>query len=128
MENDPVSSLAAELAPPESLKMKAVARRHVIFEPSETIAFQLLRDSASPSYDAAVGRKTERAIFKYPKSAYLDQFMRETYELASAKRAEQGKLLAEVTELETRGKNLLHPNVSVCVLSCFYYMLMMHVG
>ncbi len=111
-ENDLVSSLAAELAPPDTLKLKTAARRHVIFEPSEIIAFQLLRDALPPSYDAAVGRKSERAVFKYPKSVYLDQFMRESYELASAKRAEQRTLLAEVTELETRRKNLLHHNVS----------------
>ena len=110
--NDLVSSLAAELAPPENPKLKAIAKRHVIFQPSEVIAFLLLRDSAPPSYDAAVGRKTERSIFKYPKSVYLDQFMRDSYELANQKRTEQRGLLAEVTELETRKKNLLHFEVS----------------
>ncbi|KAI0767227.1 hypothetical protein C8Q74DRAFT_941235 [Fomes fomentarius] len=123
-ENDLVSSLAAELAPPDTLKLKTAARRHVIFEPSEIIAFQLLRDALPPSYDAAVGRKSERAVFKYPKSVYLDQFMRESYELASAKRAEQRTLLAEVTELETRRKNLLHHNdkdTLADLQSCLYY-------
>ena len=103
--------MTAEIAPPESGKLKAVAKRHVIFEPSDIIAFQLVRDGALPSYDAAAGRKAERVPFRYPASVYLDQFMRESYALASAKRAEQRGLLEEVRELEERKRNLLRFNV-----------------
>ena len=104
--NDLVSSLAAELTPTYSDRM-----RQVIYEPSEVIAFQLHRGAQLPSYDTTVGRRTERETFKYPKSVYLDQFMRESYDLANAKRQEQKKLLAEVKMLEERKKDLLHFNV-----------------
>ena len=114
--NDLVSSLAAELAPPENPKLKAIAKRHVIFQAAEVIAFLLLRDSAPPSYDAAVGRKTERSIFKYPKSVYLDQFMRDSFELANQKRATQRALLDGIKDLEARKKNLLHFNVGLLAL------------
>ncbi|KAI0753245.1 hypothetical protein C8Q80DRAFT_1304918 [Daedaleopsis nitida] len=122
--NDLVSSLAAELAPPVNPKMKAHARRHVIVAPSEIIAFQLFRDSAPPTYDAAVGRRTERETFKYPKSVYLDQFMRESYQRASEKRAAQRDLFAEATNLEERKKNLLYFNdkdTLADLQSCLYY-------
>ena len=110
--NDLISALAAEFAPPESGKLKAVAKRHVIFEPSDIIAFQLVRDGALPSYDAAAaGRKAERVPFRYPASVFLDQFMRESYDLANVKRAEQRVLWEEVKELEGRKKQLLHFNV-----------------
>ncbi|KAI0357849.1 hypothetical protein OH77DRAFT_1583695 [Trametes cingulata] len=120
--NDLVSSLAAELAPdPDKV---ASAKRQVILEPSEVIAFQLIRDAAPPSYDAAVGRRSERAIFKFPKSVYLDQFMKESYELANEKRGAQRKLLQDVKELETKKKNLLHYNdkdTLADLQSCLYY-------
>ncbi|TBU42983.1 hypothetical protein BD309DRAFT_922591 [Dichomitus squalens] len=122
--NDLVSALAAEFAPPVTGKLKGVAKRHVIFEPSDIVAFQLVRDSAPPTYDAALGRRTERATFKYSSSIYLDQFMRESYELASAKRAEQRGLLEEVRELEERKRNLLRYNdkdVLADLQSCLYY-------
>ena len=119
-----VSALAAEFAPPEragKLKSKGGSKRHVIFEPSDIVAFQLVRDGgAPPPYDAAVGagagRRTERATFRYPASVYLDQFMRESYALASAKRAEQRGLLEEVRELEERKRNLLRFNVRLVSL------------
>ncbi|KAI1792356.1 hypothetical protein LXA43DRAFT_1060642 [Ganoderma leucocontextum] len=122
--NDLVSALAAEFAPPESGKLKAVAKRRVIFEPSDIIAFQLVRDGALPSYDAAGGRKAERMPFRYPGSVYLDQFMRESYDLAKVKRVEQRVLWEEVKELEARKKGLLHYNdkdVLVDLQSCLYY-------
>ena len=106
--NDLVSSLAADLTPSYTQSI-----RQVIFEPSEVIAFQLNRSAQPPSYDASMGWRTERETFKYPKSIYLDQFMRESYELADAKRQEQKKLMAEVKELEERKKNLLFFNVRV---------------
>ncbi len=109
--NDLISALASEFAPPETGKLKAVAKRHVIFEPSDVIAFQLMRDGTLPSYDAAVGRKAERVPFRYPASVFLDQFMRESYDLANVKRAEQRVLWEEVKELEARKKQLLHYNV-----------------
>ena len=105
--NDLVSSLAAELTPSFSDR-----RRQVIYEPSEVIAFQLYRGTEQlPSYDASMGRRTERETFKYPKSIYLDQFMHESYDLASSKRQEQKRLHAEVKTLEDRKKSLLHFNV-----------------
>ena len=115
--NDLISALAAEFAPPETGKLKAIAKRHVIFEPSDVIAFQLVRDGAPPSYDAhaAAGRKAERVPFRYPASVFLDQFMRESYELANVKRVEQRVLWEEVKELERRKKGLLHHNVRFCL-------------
>ncbi|RPD52248.1 hypothetical protein L226DRAFT_474460 [Lentinus tigrinus ALCF2SS1-7] len=108
--NDLLSALAAEFAPPDTLKNKAPMRRHVIFEPSEVIAFELVRDSAPPSYDAAIGRKNERSTFRYPKSLYLDQFMRDSYELANQKRMTQRGLLDGIKDLEARKQKLLHFN------------------
>ena len=49
--NDLVSALATEFAPPEragKLKSKGGAKRHVIFEPSDIVAFQLVRDGGAP--------------------------------------------------------------------------------
>ncbi|KAI0718526.1 hypothetical protein C8T65DRAFT_638279 [Cerioporus squamosus] len=109
--NDLISALSAEFAPPDSLKNKAAVKRHVIVEPSEVIAFELVRDVAPPSYDAAIGRKSERSIFKYPKSLYLDQFMQESFELANEKRMAQRGLLDGIKALEARKKNLLQFNV-----------------
>ena len=117
--NDLVSALAAEFAPPDragKLKSKGGAKRHVIFEPSDIVAFQLVRDGALPSYDAAAaGRKAERVPFRYPASVFLDQFMRESYDLANVKRVEQRVLWEEVKELEGRKKQLLHFNVRSCI-------------
>ncbi|KAI0329993.1 hypothetical protein GY45DRAFT_1412263 [Cubamyces sp. BRFM 1775] len=106
--NDLVSSLATDLAP--DLTKFPSAKRQVIMEPSEVISFQLLRDAAPPPYDAAVGRRSERATFRYPKSVYLDQFMKDSYHIADEKRAEQRRLLQEVKDLETKKKQLLHFN------------------
>ncbi|KAI0634033.1 hypothetical protein C8Q77DRAFT_1109415 [Trametes polyzona] len=120
--SDLVSSLAADLAP-DPVKF-ANARRQVIFEPSEVLAFQLIRDAAPPPYDAVIGRRPERATFKYPKSVFLDQFMRDTYELANEKRAAQRKLFLDVKELEAKKKNLLHFNdkdTLADLKSCLYY-------
>ena len=114
--NDLLSALAADFAPPDTLKNKATLKRHVIFEPSDVIAFELIRELAPPSYDAAVGRKTERSIFRYPKSLYLDQFMRDSFELANQKRATQRALLDGIKDLEARKKNLLHFNVGLLAL------------
>ncbi|CDO71510.1 hypothetical protein BN946_scf184910.g9 [Trametes cinnabarina] len=106
--NDLVSALAAELAPdPAKLPF---AKRQVIMTPSDVIAFQLLRDVAPPPYDAAVGRRTERALFKYPKTVYLDQFMKESYDFANEKRTAQRRLIQEIKELEHKKKNLLYHN------------------
>ncbi|KAI8972449.1 hypothetical protein BD414DRAFT_560365 [Trametes punicea] len=120
--NDLVSSLAAELAPDPSKSPSP--KRQVIIEPSDVITFQLLRDVAPPPYDAAVGRRTERAIFKYPKSVFLDQFMKDSFELANEKRTARRKLLQEVKELEARKKSLLHHNdkdTLADLQSCLYY-------
>ncbi|KAH9847035.1 hypothetical protein C2E23DRAFT_850401 [Lenzites betulinus] len=120
--NDLVSSLAADLAP-DPVKHPN-ARRQVIFEPSDVIAFQLARDAAPPSYDTTIGRKSERATFKYPMSVYLDQFMKESFELADEKRTAQRTLLQEVKELEAKKKTLLHFNdkdTLANLQSCLYY-------
>ncbi|KAI0768258.1 hypothetical protein BD413DRAFT_696035 [Trametes elegans] len=120
--NDLISSLAAELAPDPA--PAATARRQVIFAPSDVVAFQLLRDAAPPAYDVALGRKPERALFRYPQSVFLDQFMKDSFELANEKRAEQRRLLQKVKELEARKKNLLHFNdkdTLADLKSCLYY-------
>ncbi|RDX44562.1 hypothetical protein OH76DRAFT_1466134 [Lentinus brumalis] len=122
--NDLLSALSAEFAPPDTLKNKATAKRHVIVEPSEVIAFELIRDATPPSYDAVLGRKSERSLFKYPKSLYLDQFMQESFELANEKRMAQRGLLDGIKELEARKKNLLNFNdkdTLADLRSCLYY-------
>lgn len=108
--NDLVSSLAAELAP--DISKSPNSKRQVIFEAPDVISFHLVRDAVPPAYDAAVGRRAERATFKYPKSVYLDQFMKESFELANERRSTQRELLQDAKELETKKKNLLHFKVS----------------
>ncbi|KAI0672474.1 hypothetical protein C8Q78DRAFT_1077991 [Trametes maxima] len=120
--NDLVSSLTAELIPDPA--KKPVTSRQVIFDASESISFQLVRNAAPPSYDAAVGRRSERATFKFPLSIYLDQFMKESYELADQKRAAQRVLLQKVTELEAKKKALLYfdsKDTLADLQSCLYY-------
>ncbi|KAI0822357.1 hypothetical protein BC628DRAFT_1409306 [Trametes gibbosa] len=101
--NDLVSSLAADLAP-DPVK-NPNARRQVLFEPSDVIAFQLAR--------------RRRATFRI-----LDQFMKESFELADEKRAAQRTLLQEAKELEAKKKSLLHFNdkdTLADLQSCLYY-------
>ncbi|KAL1939454.1 hypothetical protein VTO73DRAFT_10010 [Trametes versicolor] len=120
--NDLVSSLAAELAP--DISKFPNSKRQVIFEAPDVISFHLVRDAIPPAYDAAVGRRAERATFKYPKSVYLDQFMKESFELANEKRATQRELLQDAKELETKKKNLLHfkdKDTLADLQSCLYY-------
>ncbi|KAI0643929.1 hypothetical protein C8Q79DRAFT_977495 [Trametes meyenii] len=120
--NDLVSSLAAELIPDPT--KKPVVSRQVIFDASESISFQLVRDATPPSYDPTVGRRSERATFKYPLSIYLDQFMEKSYELADRKRAAQLTLLQKVKDLEAKKKAILYfesKDTLADLQSCLYY-------
>ncbi|RPD61529.1 hypothetical protein L227DRAFT_610527 [Lentinus tigrinus ALCF2SS1-6] len=84
--NDLLAALAADLARADTLKNKAPMRRHVMFEPLEN----------------------RRPTIWYPNSLYLDQFMRDTYELANQKRMTQRELLDGIKDLDARKHKLLH--------------------
>ncbi|KAG1752094.1 hypothetical protein EDB19DRAFT_1903493 [Suillus lakei] len=95
--NDLVGRLSAQL----SNHKDDIKQRQVIFEPSEVIAFHLVRSGT------VMG---ERKPFKYPKHIYLDQFLKENVELAESKREEQRALHAETQKLVLHNKSLTHFN------------------
>jgi hypothetical protein len=78
----------------------------VIFNTSEVIAFQLARHEPLPSYSGAVA--PPRIPFRYPKELYLDQFLKENYEVASDRRVEQRRMLEEIQALNMRKTVLTH--------------------
>ena len=86
-------------------------KQSVIFEPSEMVAFELVRSSSIPSATASSGG-SDRKAFTYPKSIYLDQFLRENVELAQAKREQRREMLEEVQHLLSHKNSLTHFDVS----------------
>jgi len=104
--NDLVGRLSAQL----SNHKDDTKQRQVIFEPSEVLAFDLVRSGT------AVG---ERKLFKYPKHIYLDQFLKENVELAESKRAQQRALHADTQKLLLHNKSLTHFNVGALPVTLF---------
>ncbi|KAG8215977.1 hypothetical protein J3R82DRAFT_7960 [Butyriboletus roseoflavus] len=99
--NDLIGRLSAQLSRPQSEPCK----QSVIFEPSEVVAFELVR-SSSTSSTTANGGGIDRKAFRYPTSIYLDQFLRENVELAQAKRAQRQEMLEEIQRLVLHKKTL----------------------
>ncbi|KAK7683627.1 hypothetical protein QCA50_013465 [Cerrena zonata] len=91
--NDLLSCLSLELSPIGDNP----SRQQVIFEPSDVVAFQLLRDTVVPG-----GLRNERRTFSFPTSVYLDQFLQENSKLANDKRNLQRELYAKVDQLKER--------------------------
>lgn len=89
--NDLLSCLSSELFPERH------QRQQVIFQPSEVVAFQLLR------HHPATG---EREMFSFPPHLHLDQFLKENVELANMKRKMQWELNAEIERLDKRKEEL----------------------
>lgn len=108
--NDLIGQLSAQLSKPQS----EPGKQSVIFEPSEVVAFELVRSSSAPS-TTANGGGSDRKAFTYPKSIYLDQFLRENVELAQGKRRQRQVMLEEVQQLVKHKKTLTDFDVSHCL-------------
>ncbi|KAH7882908.1 hypothetical protein F5I97DRAFT_1930528 [Phlebopus sp. FC_14] len=105
--NDLIGRLSAQLSKP----LDGGVKQSVIFEPSEVVAFELARlSTAYLGSTTASSSKGERKPFRYPKSIYLDQFLRDNAELAEAKRSQQHEMNAEVQKLILHKRSLTHFN------------------
>lgn len=100
---DLISCLSAQLS-----RTEPNTKQQVIFDPSDAVAFQLVRHEALPSYSGGVPPLRER--FRYPKQLYLDRFMKERSELAEAKRTQQQEIHEEIQRLASRKAALTHFN------------------
>ncbi|TDL20634.1 hypothetical protein BD410DRAFT_725264 [Rickenella mellea] len=93
---DETSDLVGCLASQLWLDDPAVTSQHEsIFIPSDVVAFQLLRNSSTLSGPPNIGQSNSNAgqvQFRYPKSFYIDQFMKENAELADRKRGERREM------------------------------------
>lgn len=105
--NDLVGRLSAQLANHKN----DIKQYQVIFEPSEVLAFDLMRTGTVTG---------ERKPFKYPKHIYLDQFLKENVELAEGKRRQQRELHADIQKLVLHKKSLTHFNVCVLPVDVSY--------
>lgn len=105
--NDLIGRLSAQLSRPQS----EPGKQSVIFEPSEVVAFELVRSSSTSSTTASGGGPDNKA-FTYPKSIYLDQFLRENVDLAQAKRAQRQEIFEEVQHLVLHKTTMAHFDVS----------------
>ncbi|OBZ66914.1 hypothetical protein A0H81_13252 [Grifola frondosa] len=83
------------------------AKQQVIFEPSDVVAFQLVR------HPPAAGTRAEVQTFGYPKHVYLDQYLAENVQLANTRRAQQKELYAEVEGLLARRRALMRHDVRI---------------
>ncbi|KAF8452404.1 hypothetical protein L210DRAFT_2031624 [Boletus edulis BED1] len=101
--NDLIGRLSVQ---PSKLQSEP-GKQCVIFEPSEVVAFELVRPSSTPG-TTANGNGSDRKPFTYPKSIYLDQFLRKNVELAQTKRAQKREMLQEVQQLLLHKNTLTH--------------------
>ena len=99
--NNLIGRLSTQLSKPQS----EPGKQSVIFEPSAVVAFELVRSSSTPS-------ATTNKTFTYPKSIYLDQFLRENVELAQEKRKQKQDMLDEIQRLVLHKKTLTNFDVS----------------
>lgn len=76
------------------------------------VAFELVRSSSIPN-TTANGGGLDRKRFTYPKSIYLDQFLRENIELAQQKREQREEMFNQVQQLVKHKKTLTHFDVSL---------------
>ncbi|KAH9929699.1 uncharacterized protein B0H18DRAFT_873777 [Fomitopsis serialis] len=95
--NDLVTCLSSELGLTGAVT--PATKQRVIFEPSDIVAFQLVRDNMLPSYETSIGARTERTTFKYPKHVYLDQYLAQNLALGNKLREKQQSLTKEIEEL-----------------------------
>ncbi len=109
--NDLLSCLSADLFLDGAT---AGGRQQVIYDPSDVVAFLLVRENMPSS----TGAKVERHIFGYPDHIYLDQFLNENAELATEKRKLQHELHSNVQKLIAKREGLTKTNVSN-PLHCF---------
>ncbi|KAI0252842.1 hypothetical protein BJV78DRAFT_271770 [Lactifluus subvellereus] len=104
---DLVSALSARMAHRE-----IPSKQQVIFEPSDVVAFQLVRPDTLPSYSRTP--TPLRQPFRYPKHIYLDQYMKENVEISSAKWREQKEISEKIQNLTLRENALKrHQNADV---------------
>ncbi|KAI0320404.1 hypothetical protein OF83DRAFT_594280 [Amylostereum chailletii] len=103
-DDEPGGDLLSSLS--RQLTAKDAAHCSVIFEPSEVVAFKLLRQELPPSYSGAPS--PPRRAFRYPKHLYLDQFMKAKFELANEKRTMQRKYAEDIRLLNERKAVILH--------------------
>lgn len=102
--NDLIGRLSSQL----SNAQDALAKQSVIIEPSEMVAFQLTRSSSTHLNTASTS--SERKPFIYPKTIYLDQFLKENVEFAENRRRQQHEMYAEAQKLILRKKSMTHFN------------------
>lgn len=112
--NDLIERLSSLLSTPQN----ASARQSVIIEPSEVVAFQLSRPSSSHLNNT--GNNAERKPLIYPKTIYLDQFLKENVEFAESRRRRQHEMHEEVQRLILRKKSITHFDVSMLWLNSFH--------
>ncbi|THH16377.1 hypothetical protein EW146_g4264 [Bondarzewia mesenterica] len=105
--NDLISCLSTQLSHTD-----VSTKQQVILEPSDVVAFQLVRHEAPPSYSG--GPSAPKQLFRYPKQMYLDRFMRENAELANSGRTQQQELHEEIQRLTLRKAGLTHANSGSC--------------
>jgi hypothetical protein len=92
---DLVSALSARMAHSE-----IPSKQLVIFEPSDVVIFQLMRHDNLPSYSRT--SSLPRQPFRYPKHIYLDQYMKENVEIASAKWRQRKEIAEKIQNLTLR--------------------------
>jgi len=96
---DLVSALSARMAHSE-----IPAKQQVIFDSSDIVTFQLVRHDMLPSYSRTTA--PQRQPFRYPKHIYLDQYMKENVEIASAKWRQQKEIAEKIQNLTLRENSL----------------------
>ncbi|KAF9224715.1 hypothetical protein BS17DRAFT_751550 [Gyrodon lividus] len=105
--NDLIGHLSAQLSKPQP----EPGNQSVIFEPSEVVAFELSRSSlTSLSSTSMGGDRVEKKLFTFPKSIYLDQFLRENVGLAQGKRRQKQEMTEEMQRLILHKNALTHFN------------------
>ena len=117
--NDLVACLSSELGLTGAHIPIPATKQHVIFEPSEVVAFQLVREHMLPTYDAAAGAKgrTERTTFRYPPHVYLDQFLAKNLARGNELREKQRNMNTEIEQLTARRLALTRHKVWAITLS-----------
>ncbi|EMD37136.1 hypothetical protein CERSUDRAFT_65841 [Gelatoporia subvermispora B] len=119
--NDLLSCLSSELT---MQGIDGFVKQQVIIQPSDVVAFQLVRDNLIPTPSGPAGSRVERQTFRYPMQVYLDQFLKENLEIANARRARLHEIQAEVESLHKRKDVLTRHNdrdVLADMYSSIYY-------
>lgn len=107
--NDLITCLSSNLGLTRALG--PATKQQIIFEPSEVVAFQLVREHMLPTYELSVGAKTERTTFKYPKYVYLDQFLAKNLAKGNELREKRRNLNKEIEQITARRSALTRHKV-----------------